>query len=80
MPGTEQSSVDKEVSKMLFLPSVSFVSGGGGNREMVRIQGAECSAIGKLRELSEQGGWAGSGRMRPQLPGEKNERSTKWRK
>lgn len=64
MSGTGLSTIAEEVSKMLFISSISFLSGVGDNQEMTRMQGAECANIGKLGGLSGQEVWAGTGRMR----------------
>lgn len=61
MPGTELSTAAKEVTKMLFLPPVSFLSGVEDNQEMPRIQGAELADVGELRGFSKQEGWSGLG-------------------
>lgn len=61
---TKLTPVAKEVTKMLFLPSVSFISGWG---EMTKTQGAKYLDIGKLRGLSVPEGWSRAGRMRSLL-------------
>lgn len=55
----------QEVTKMLFLPSMSFLSG-GDNQKMTRVQGAKSSDTGDPRGLSDRERWSWARRMRSQ--------------